>query len=299
MSDLSHLVETLRPVLDLPADDRIQHLRQQPHWIGYTHSKRILEKLEDLFQYPRVDRMPNLLIVGETNNGKTMIASRFQRLHPAADNVNGERHVVPVLLIQAPPSPDESRFYGAILDALGVPYKPRGFVEEKQYKVLHMLRTVQLRVLIIDEIHHILAGHSAKQCHFLNVLKYLGNELKIPLVGVGTMDALRAIQTDPQMVNRFEPVALPRWEMNRDFQMLLASFERILPLREQSLLAEPKMAAKLLALSEGTIGDLFALLVAATVRAIRIGAERIDEDVLAKIDWIAPSARRRAIETLT
>jgi|SRR6516164_437469 len=299
MSDLSHLVETLRPVLDLPADDRIQHLRQQPHWIGYTHSKRILEKLEDLFQYPRVDRMPNLLIVGETNNGKTMIASRFQRLHPAADNVNGERHVVPVLLIQAPPSPDESRFYGAILDALGVPYKPRGFVEEKQYKVLHMLRTVQLRVLIIDEIHHILAGHIAKQRHFLNVLKYLGNELKIPLVGVGTMDALRAIQTDPQMVNRFEPVALPRWEMNRDFQMLLASFERILPLREQSLLAEPKMAAKLLALSEGTIGDLFALLVAATVRAIRIGAERIDEDVLAKIDWIAPSARRRAIETLT
>jgi len=299
MSDLSHLVETLRPVLDLPADDRIQHLRQQPHWIGYTHSKRILEKLEDLFQYPRVDRMPNLLIVGETNNGKTMIASRFQRLHPAADNVNGERHVVPVLLIQAPPSPDESRFYGAILDALGVPYKPRGFVEEKQYKVLHMLRTVQLRVLIIDEIHHILAGHIAKQRHFLNVLKYLGNELKIPLVGVGTMDALRAIQTDPQMVNRFEPVALPRWEMNRDFQMLLASFERILPLREQSLLAEPKMAAKLLALSEGTIGDLFALLVAASVRAIRIGAERIDEDVLAKIDWIAPSARRRAIETLT
>jgi len=299
MSDRSHLAETLRPVLDLPADDRIRHLRQQPHWIGYTHSKRILEKLEDLFQYPRVDRMPNLLIVGETNNGKTMIASRFQRQHPAADNVNGEHHVVPVLLIQAPPSPDESRFYGAILDALGVPYKPRGYVEEKQYKVLHMLQTVQLRVLIIDEIHHILAGHIAKQRHFLNVLKYLGNELKIPLVGVGTMDALRAIQTDPQMVNRFEPVALPRWEMNRDFQMLLASFERILPLREQSLLAEPKMAAKLLALSEGTIGDLFALLVAATVRAIRSGAERIDEHVLAKIDWIAPSARRRAIEKLT
>jgi hypothetical protein len=288
------LAETLRPVLELPADDRIRHLRQQPHWIGYTHSKRILEKLEDLFHYPRVDRMPNLLIVGETNNGKTMIASRFQRQHP-----DGGGHVVPVLLIQAPPSPDESRFYGAILDALGVPFKPRGYVEEKQYKVLQLLQTIQLRVLIIDEIHHILAGHIAKQRHFLNVLKYLGNELKIPLVGVGTMDALRAIQTDPQMVNRFEPVALPRWEMNRDFQMLLASFERILPLRERSLLAEPKMAAKLLALSEGTIGDLFALLVAATVRAIRSGAERIDEALLAKIDWIAPSARRRAIEKLT
>ena len=298
MSDLSHLVETLRPALELPADERIRQLRQ-PHWISYTRSKRILEKLEDLFQYPRVDRMPNLLIVGETNNGKTMIASRFQRLHPAGEKANGEHHNVPVLLIQAPPTPDESRFYGAILEALGVPYKPRGSVEEKQMKVLHLLRDIQLRVLIIDEIHHILAGHIAKQRHFLNVLKYLGNELKIPLVGVGTIDALRAIQTDPQMVNRFEPVALPRWEMNRDFQMLLASFERILPLRQPSLLAEPALAAKLLALSEGTIGELFALLVAATVRAIRSGAERIDEGVLGKTDWIAPSARRRAIEKLT
>ena len=118
MSDLSHLVETLRPALELPADERIRQLRQ-PHWIGYTRSKRILEKLEDLFQYPRVDRMPNLLIVGETNNGKTMIASRFQRLHSASNNGNGRQHTVPVLLIQAPPTPDESRFYGAILEALG------------------------------------------------------------------------------------------------------------------------------------------------------------------------------------
>jgi hypothetical protein len=271
---------------------------RQPHWIGYTRSKRILEKLEDLFCYPRVDRMPNLLIVGETNNGKTMIASRFQRLHPAADNANGDHALVPVLLVQAPPAPDESRFYGAILEALGAPYKPRGSVEEKQIQVLHLLRGVQLRLLIIDEIHHILAGHIAKQRQFLNVLKHLGNELKIPLVGVGTIDAVRAIQTDPQMANRFEPVALPRWEMNRDFQTLLASFERTLPLRHPSRLAEPVLAAKLLALSEGTIGELFSLLMAATVRAIRSGAERIDEDVVAKTDWIAPSTRRRAIEKL-
>jgi hypothetical protein len=59
MGDLSHLGETLRPVLHLPADERIQQLRQ-PHWIGYTRSKRILDKLGDPFQYPRVDRMPNL-----------------------------------------------------------------------------------------------------------------------------------------------------------------------------------------------------------------------------------------------
>jgi hypothetical protein len=202
------------------------------------------------------------------------------------------------LLVQAPPVPDENRFYSAILEALGAPYKPRGSALEKQIQVLHLLRGIQLRMLIIDEIHHILAGHIAKQRQFLNVLKHLGNELKIPLVGVGTIDAVRAVQTDPQMANRFEPVALPRWEMNREFQTLLASFERTLPLRQPSRLAEPAIAARLLAFSEGTIGELFSLLMAATIRAIRSGIEKIDEQVLANTDWIAPSGRRRAIEKL-
>ena len=69
-------------------------------------------------------------------------------------------------------------------------------------------------MLIIDEIHHILAGNLNRQKGFLNVIKYLGNELEIPVVGVGTRDAYRAIQTDPQLANRFEPAVLPRWELD-------------------------------------------------------------------------------------
>ncbi len=297
MSEFFHLDAGVQELAALPAGERMQRLRQ-PHWIGYTRSKRILDRLEDLLQYPRTHRMPNLLIVGETNNGKTVVVSRFQRLHAADANMDGDHAIVPVLLIQAPPAPDENRFYGAILEALAAPYKPRGSVAEKQVQVVHLLRTVQLRLLIIDEIHHILAGHIAKQRQFLNVLKHLGNELQIPLVGVGTMDAVRAMQTDPQMANRFEPVALPRWEMNRDFQMLLASFERILPLRQPSRLAEPALAARLLALSEGTIGELSSLLAAAATMALRSEAERIDEEVLAKTGWTPPSVRRRQIEKL-
>jgi len=297
MSELSHLEERVRELAILPAQERIQRLRQ-PHWIGYTHSKRILDRLDDLLQHPRTHRMPNLLIVGETNNGKTAVVRRFERLHAADCNPGGEHAIVPVLLIQAPPAPDENRFYGAILEALAAPYKPRGSTAEKQVQVVHLLRTVQLRLLIIDEVHHILAGHIAKQRQFLNVLKHLGNELQIPLVGVGTMDAVRAMQTDPQMANRFEPVGLPRWEMNRDFQMLLASFERILPLRQPSRLAEPALAARLLALSEGTIGELSSLFAAAVTTALRSGAERIDQDVLTKTGWTPPSIRRRQIEKL-
>jgi hypothetical protein len=99
-----------------------------------------------------------------------------------------------------------------------------------QHETLRMLVTINVKMLIIDEIHHVLAGPLLKQRHFLNVIKYMGNELQIPIVAAGTHDAFNAIQIDPQLANRFEPALLPRWSMNEDYLRLLASFEPTLRL---------------------------------------------------------------------
>ena len=101
--------------------------------------------------------------------------------------------------------------------------------------------SAQTKMLIIDEIHHILAGHIRLQSVFLNALKYLSNELRAPIVAVGTKDALRAIQTDPQMANRFEPAPLAKWVLDEEFRRLLASLERVLPLQRPSGLAMGQM----------------------------------------------------------
>jgi len=297
MDKASHLNAAAHGVLGLPAAERIAHLRR-PRWIGYPRAKQLLNKLDDLLTHPKTHRMPNLLIVGNTNAGKTMLANRFVQLHPADDNPQGDAVIVPVLAIQAPPGPDEGRFYNAILEVLFAPYNPRERVAQKQIQVLRILKQIGLRMLIIDEVHNVLTGPVTKQRQFLNVLKYLGNDLQIPLVGLGTPEALRAVQADPQLANRFEPAALPPWQLNQEFQMLLASFERTLPLREPSRLAEEQMARHLFALSEGSLGELSVLLTSAAVSAVQSGAERIDEQVLAAIDWIPPSERRRRAEHL-
>src|SRR5207237_10686927 len=106
-----------------------------------------------------------------------------------------------------------------------------------------------------------------------NTLKYLGNELQIPVVGVGTKDALVALQTVPEMANRFEPAYLPRWNMGDEYRRLLASFERMLPLKKPSHLAEEELAVKLLSMSEGLIGELSAVLIKAAVKAVKGGDE--------------------------
>src|SRR2546426_2729925 len=297
MGDAGHLNASARAALGLPTAACIDRIRS-PRCIGYPRAKQLLAKLDDLLTHPKTHRMPNLLIIGDTNAGKTMLANRFVQLHPADDNPNGDAAIIEVLAIQAPPGPDEGRFYNAILEALFAPYNPRERVAQKQVQVLRILKGIGLRMLIIDEVHNVLTGPVTKQRQFLNVLKYLGNDLQIPLVGLGTKEALRAVQADPQLANRFEPAALPRWQLNQDFQMLLASFERALPLREPSSLADEQMARKLFALSEGSLGELSVLLTSAAVYAVQSGAERIDAKVLAAIDWVMPSERRRHAERL-
>jgi DNA transposition AAA+ family ATPase len=290
MTEPAHLSERARIALSLPDNQRIERIRRA-RWIGYTRAQAILTKLEDLLAYPRQPRMPNLLLYGETGNGKTFIVNRFVQRHPADDNPEGEAASVPVLAIQAPPLPSESRLYDAILEALFAPYKSRDQVAKKQFQVLRLLRAVNTRMVIIDELHHALVGPANQQRVVMNALKYLSNELQIPLVGVGTREAIRAIQADPQLASRFHRVELTTWRMDREYRKLLASFERMLPLKQPSQLHKEPLATQLLAMTEGTIGELSTLLKAAAISAVRSGIEHIDAEVLAAVDWEPPSVR--------
>lgn len=293
MSDaFPHLLAKAAAYLSRPDSERITYIRS-PRWIGYPKAQDALDRLENLLTHPKSHRMPNLLIIGDTNNGKTMLARRFSGRHPPEDNPEGEAAVVPVLYVQAPPVPDESRFYNAILELLFAPYKPGDRADRKQYQAIKLMRAVGLRMLIIDEIHHILAGTMSKQKAFLNVIKYLGNELEVPIVGLGTRDAFRAIQTDLQLSNRFDHVLLPRWDNDDEYLRLLVTFERAIPLRNPSNLVEGAVADKIYSMTDGYLGEIARLLQDAAVEAIKSGHEQIDKKVLDRLRWLAPSERRK------
>jgi hypothetical protein len=107
--------------------------------------------------------------------------------------------------------------YQAILAQVFAPFRPSKTAGNLQFEVVQLLSTVGVKMLIVDEIQHVLAGPMLRQRHFLNVIKYLGNELQIPIVAAGTHDAFNAIQTDPQLSNRFEPALLRRWTLTDEY----------------------------------------------------------------------------------
>lgn len=261
---------------------------------GYPRATTALERLETLLAWPSKQRMPNLLLIGPTNNGKSMIVEKFRRSHPPTSHP--DREETPVLVVQMPSEPSVGRFYTALLAALGAPMRSRYRLADLEQLLLRLLRAAGVRMLVIDELHNVLGGRGDARREFLNLLRYLGNELRIPLVGVGTRDAYLAIRADDQLENRFAPLTLPRWETDADACSLLASFAAAFPLRRPSPIASAEMAGYLLTRSEGTIGELAHLLTDAAVAAIESGEETLNQRTLLLAPYAGPSERRRLFE---
>jgi hypothetical protein len=285
-----HLHSSVLEAIHLGNDEKIKWIKE-PKWIGYARARDILTKLDDLLHHPRESRMPNMLLVGSTNNGKTKLIKHFAQKHAPQENPGGDYIIAPVLYFQAPPSPSEAGLYSEILNSL-FERVPSASIDAKRARVIQVLRGIQAKVLIIDELHNILAGASVKQQQFLNMIKYIGNELEISIVGCGTGDLLRAVSVDEQIQNRFIPEILPTWKMNKEFRQLLMSFESLLPLKEPSNLHEKLIASKILAMSEGSIGEISTLLNTSAIYAVHQGVEKITEDILNDCGYIAPDERK-------
>ena len=294
----SHLTRTAREAVKLPDRERIARIRAD-RWIGYPRAIDAIKRLDELLNWPRKQRMPNLLIVGPTNNGKSMIIEKYRRDHAPQPLSEEERELIPLIAVQMPSDPSISRFYAMLLKETGTPLQPRMRTQELEQTVLSVLSGIGLRMLVIDELHNILAGPTKLQREFLNLIRFLGNELRVPIVGLGTKEAYLAIRSDDQLENRFEPFTLPVWREGPELVSLLASFEASLPLRRPSMLGTDEVARYVLARSEGTIGEMTKLLTAAAIAAIESGQEVITAKSLGGATYAAPSERRRAFERET
>lgn len=275
---MEHLTCSTAKWLDKPDAARLQAILVDK-WVPYTLAQQVLQFLAFLQVHPGTGRMPNLLLVGDTGNGKTHLLRHYlTRCRPTllpAPATDGRVEQWPVLYVEAPAVPDEQRFYETILHALAVPITLGTRTRVRQQLVSDLLHDLGVRVLIVDEIQHMLAGTHTKQREVLNMLKLLANAVGIPLVFAGIRTAHHVILHDEQLNSRFERIELPHWVLNEEYLRLLDSLERLLPLRLPSRLAEPQLASKLLALSQGTIGGLVTLLKRLATHAIMTQQEHI------------------------
>jgi len=281
--DLSHLAKDVREQAFESSAARIRHV-QEARWITHERVQRVLHELEWRFDYPSCSRMPCLLLYGDSGMGKTMAIEKFMRLHPPSYDHKVGITKSPVVIVNMPSSPNERRFFSRVLESLHAPFSPSEGLIALETLAMRVLRRVEPKMLIIDEAHDLLAGSYREQRCALNLLKGLANELRIAVVAVGTEDARHAIQTDPQVASRFDPLHLARWKESEAFRNFVAAFGKLLPLRKASAFGQREMVRLLLDRSEGITGRATRLISRAAAEAIQDGSEQVS---IERIDEIS------------
>lgn len=272
-------------------------------WIGYEHAVQIRGQMDNLLRHPRTHRMPNMALIAETNNGKTMLLKNFCKRHNPPVDLNAEKTILPVLMIQTPPSPDEGRLYYAMLERLSIAGSPREPEDSKLRRIKIILNNLETKMLVLDDFANIGAGTPAKRKKFLNALRNLSNELEIPIIVAGVPETLNMLSTDPSIANRFKPAFLPNWSEERmeELARFVLSVEKTLYLKKPCNLLTEAALQKLCIFGEGLLGEMVAILRLLAESAIRSGKECIDEPMLTlsnlrSLGWVMPSNRTRHVQ---
>ncbi|NEI67704.1 TniB family NTP-binding protein [Rhizobium leguminosarum] len=277
MTEYRHLQPAYQQYADMGIEERVAWIRAD-RWLETADARSALARLEDLLSYPPRDRMPCLLLYGDTGMGKTKIIRKFLRDHqPTFDRGTGVT-TMPVVAMQMPAEPVERDVYGEFLNAMSAPGPGGDATFRLKTTCRTLMRKMGVRMLIIDEIHAMLTGTYRQQRIFLNVIRFLANDLKVPLICAGTDLARQALLTDPQLAERFEAFHLKRWSNTQQLAQLLASLGSILPLREPSQLGSAAVRRKVLDMTDGVTVRIFRLIETLAVEAVRTGAEAITLD---------------------
>ncbi|UXL29514.1 TniB family NTP-binding protein [Stenotrophomonas maltophilia] len=279
---VEHLLPEVAAILEEPNQSRIEFCRQD-RWVGYTAATKALDELDDLRNFPKNLRPNNILLVARSGNGKSSILDYFANRHPIGITNEG-KPVVPVLKLEMPSKPDESEFWSLILWILGISHRESDRTAHKKRQAKSAMVYANVQMLALDEFNNVAEAGRAT-ADLLAAIRNLSNELRIPIVAAGTEKAINALNLDPQLKSRFEPIGLPQWKLDREYRGFLAAYEQLLPLVKPSGLASRELATTLFAMAGGTVGQNVKLLRRASVEAIESGTEQITPELLRGLEW--------------
>jgi hypothetical protein len=273
-----HLTDDAGAALAESIDERIYFIRSK-RWVAYPKAIEILGHLNALLKHPRTTRMPSLAVYGDSGMGKSMLVEKFKDDYALSTRDKPRGPKAKLLVVELAGRPNERRLFAQILAVLGAPQNPRATIVELERTTVRLLGDLGVQVLVLDEIHNVLAASWREQRVVFNTLRYLSNELKLSLVCFGIMEARQAINGDVQLARRFDSVSLPRWMAGKELEQLVLAIVRNLPLKEPSILTVKGLRRILLA-SDGVSARIFRMLNDVAIEAIENGVERITDEAL-------------------
>lgn len=243
----------------------------QDRVVHYPALDQIINEAEWMVYEPRQTRARGLVVVANRGNGKTSLARLIHGRFDAYDSPD----LPCVVRISISGVRDARSLYGRILEELGSPARISHRLSDRELLVQRLLHEVDCRLLILDEVQDVLLGSERDQQRALEGIKLLMNELSLPILAFGTDKAGQGFGADPHLQARFTQFTMPTWKADNTLANFLATYERLLPLKEASNLAAQDKVTYLAKLSDGVLGKIITRVQNAALAAIVDGTERI------------------------
>lgn len=272
--ELSHLDAKLREVAWRSDDARVRHILR-PMFIKHTAIQKILNEIQWMMS-DCSHRAPGLVVCAPPGSGKTELSCHVNRVLPPREPTEAGLPAMPILVISMSGAYDMRTVYGRVLLAVDAPCPDRLSRTAREIEVLHLLHRLDCRLLVLDEFQDVLKGTEREQHRALDAVKMIMNDLTLPVLAMGTVEAGRALQSDAHLAARFEHAELPLWHKGAELVALLKAVHSQLPLRKPSSLTADDITDRILAHSQGVLGNIMRLIQDAAIHAIIEGQEFID-----------------------
>lgn len=252
--------------------------------VGHPQFTQVIEDIQAMTGYCiRLDEGDLLGVIAETGAGKTTVTNFFRERWQ--DRILPEVSIRRVCYFNVPPRPSSSTMSSALLHALGDPRWKSGGADGLEKRCRTLLKKCRTRLILIDNTHDIPERRKKPGVREVgNWMRNLVDDVPALLVCLGSDKARDVIEANSQArrrgpgVRRIDYFTASEDDKVATGRLLRALYEmdKKLPLAEICGLAEPQLAARILLATNGVIGLIVKLLMAAIKICVKGKREKLD-----------------------
>lgn len=252
--------------------------------VGHPQFSQVIADIQEMTGHCiRLDEGDLYGVIAETGAGKTTVTNFFRERW--RDRILPEVSIRKVCYFNVPPRPSSSSMSSALLKALGDPKWKNGAADALEARCRTLLTKCRTRLILIDNTHDIPERRKKPGVREVgNWMRNLVDDVPALLVCLGSDNARDVIEANSQARRRGPGyrridyfTASPDDKVGtKRLLRVLFEIDKKLPLAEMCGLAEPQLAARISIASNGVIGLIVKLLVAAIYLCIMDKREKLE-----------------------